>query len=56
MINILRQRIPFLFMVLLVQPAFSAQLPADTKEQPKLPTAEIQSFVETFETIREGLC
>jgi carboxyl-terminal processing protease len=50
MINILRQRIPFLFMVLLVQPAFSA----DTKQASKLPTAEIQSFVETFETIREG--
>ncbi|QUX90546.1 peptidase S41 [Marinomonas sp. A3A] len=54
MINILRQRIPFLFMVLLVPPAFSAQPPVDAQEKSKLPTAEIQSFVETFETIREG--
>ena len=50
MINILRQHIPFLFMVLLAQPAFSA----DIQEKSILPTAEIQSFVETFETIREG--
>jgi carboxyl-terminal processing protease len=50
MINILRQHIPFLFVVLLAQPAFSA----DIQEKSILPTAEIQSFVETFETIREG--
>jgi carboxyl-terminal processing protease len=50
MINILRQHIPFLFMVLFAQPVFSA----DIQEKSILPTAEIQSFVETFETIREG--
>ncbi|NLQ17492.1 S41 family peptidase [Marinomonas sp. M1K-6] len=50
MINILRQRMPILCLLLLAQPAFSA----DTQPASKLPTAEIQSFVETFETIREG--
>jgi len=54
MIKILRQPIPFLFMVLLAQPVISAPLPADVQEKSKLPTAEIQSFVEIFETIREG--
>jgi carboxyl-terminal processing protease len=50
MINILRQRIPFLFMALLIQPMLSAGVQA----KDVLPTAEIQSFVETFETIHEG--
>ncbi|ETI60581.1 S41 family peptidase [Marinomonas profundimaris] len=50
MIKILRQRIPLVFMVLLATPV----LAIDTQDQSTLPTAEIQSFVETFETIREG--
>jgi carboxyl-terminal processing protease len=50
MINILRQRMSLLVVMLLAQPVFSEDVqPAST-----LPTAEIQSFVETFETIREG--
>ena len=50
MINTLRQRIPFLFMALLIQPILSTG--AHAKEA--LPTSEIQSFVEAFETIHEG--
>jgi carboxyl-terminal processing protease len=54
MIHSLRRRLPLFFLVLLVQPGFSAPLPVAVQEPSKLPTAEIQSFVETFETIREG--
>ncbi|BDX04051.1 peptidase S41 [Marinomonas pontica] len=54
MIHSLRRRLPLFFLVLLVQPSFSAPLPVTVQEPSKLPTAEIQSFVETFETIREG--
>ncbi|WP_417537687.1 S41 family peptidase [Marinomonas sp.] len=54
MIHSLRRRLPLFLLVLLVQPGFSAPLPVAVQEPSKLPTAEIQSFVETFETIREG--
>ena len=54
MIHSLRRLLPLFFLVLLVQPGFSAPLPVAVQEPSKLPTAEIQSFVETFETIREG--
>ncbi|NVK75027.1 MAG: S41 family peptidase [Oceanospirillaceae bacterium] len=50
MINTLRQRIPFFILVLLASWVFSV----NAQEKSNLPTAEIQSFVETFETIREG--
>ena len=50
MIKSLRQRISSLFMALMLLPILSSGVQAkDT-----LPTAEIQSFVETFETIHEG--
>ncbi|TYL46805.1 S41 family peptidase [Marinomonas sp. IMCC 4694] len=50
MIKFLRQRMVVICLVLLPQSA----LYADGLEKPALPTAEIQSFVEAFETIREG--
>jgi len=50
MINALRQKALFLVIILLAQPALSSE----TQDEVTLPTAEIQSFVEIFETIREG--
>ncbi len=50
MINILRQRTSFLFMSLLTLPVLFTEVQA----KDVLPTTQIQSFVETFETIREG--
>lgn len=47
MMSILRQRAFFLFVALLT-------LSAGGQAKDALPTAQIQSFVETFETIREG--
>lgn len=44
------QKIIFMCVALLTHPV----LYADVLEKPALPTAEIQSFVEAFETIREG--
>jgi carboxyl-terminal processing protease len=52
--NTLRRQVSFIFIALLAQPVFAAQTPEGNQEKSKLPSAEIQSFVETFETIREG--
>lgn len=52
--NILRRQVSFIFIALLAQPVFAAQTSTQDQEHPRLPSAEIQSFVETFETIREG--
>ena len=50
MIRILRQRISIVFMACLISLPFSKVVWAENA----LPSAEIQSFVEAFETIREG--
>lgn len=52
MINVLRQTAFFLCITLLAPPALSSSSGLQGKSV--LPTAEIQSFVEIFETIREG--
>jgi carboxyl-terminal processing protease len=50
MINALRQKVLFFVIILLAQPTLSLA----SQDENALPTAEIQSFVEIFETIREG--
>lgn len=50
MINALRQKVLFFVIILLAQPTLSSA----SQDEDVLPTAEIQSFVEIFETIREG--
>lgn len=50
MLRFLQKSLQILIVLLLASPVLSAQAPSS----PKLPFAEIQSFVETFETIREG--
>lgn len=52
--NTLRRQVSFIFIALLAQSVFAAQTLEGNQEKSKLPSAEIQSFVETFETIREG--
>ncbi|PYF79953.1 carboxyl-terminal processing protease [Marinomonas alcarazii] len=52
--NTLRRQVSFIFIALLAQPVFAAQTTEQSQKESKLPSAEIQSFVETFETIREG--
>ena len=48
--HFLQKSFVVLLVALLAQPVLAAETPSSSK----LPYAEIQSFVETFETIREG--